>query len=105
MGVKMGQKWGFRGFLKNWLTDLVPSPSEGKYHHSTYLCQVSSPGYFLFLRYKVKWESKWVKNCVSEIFSKTSQPIWFHLLVKEDTITLHIPAKFQVQVCFIWYSW
>ena len=46
MGVKMGQKWVFRNFLKNWLTDLVPSPREGRYYHSTYTSQVSSTGVF-----------------------------------------------------------
>ena len=82
MGVKMGQKWVFRNFLKTWQTDLVPSPSEGWYQHSTYLCQVSSPDHFSFSRYRVKWGSKWVKNEVFVIFSKTSKPIWFHFVEK-----------------------
>ena len=51
MGVKMGQKLDFRSFLKNYSTDLVPSPSEGRYHYSTYSCQFLSPGHFLFSRY------------------------------------------------------
>ena len=82
MGVKMGQKRVFRNFLKNWQTDLVPSPSKGRYHHSSYLCLVSSPDHFLFSRYRVKWWSKWVKNWVFVIFSKTSKPIWFHFVEK-----------------------
>ena len=71
-GVKMGQKWVFRSFLKNWQTDLVPSLREGRHYHSTYLCQVSSPGHFSFSRYRVKWGSKRVKNGVFVVFSKTS---------------------------------
>ena len=99
-GVKMGQKWVFRSFLKNWQTDLVPSLREGRHYHSTYLCQVSSPGHFSFSRYRVKWGSKRVKNGVFVVFSKTSQPIWFHLLEKEDIIILHMCAKLQVQAIF-----
>ena len=40
-----------------------------------------------------------------EIFSKTSLTIWFHLLVKEDLIILHMCAKFQVQanLC-LWHA-
>ena len=41
--------------------------------------------------------SKWVKNGFFVIFSKTGKPIWFHLLVKEDIIILHICAKFRVE--------
>ena len=62
MGVKMGQKLVFRNFLKNWLTDLVPSPSEGRYYHSSYVCQVSSPYNFSFPRYRVKWGVKIGQN-------------------------------------------
>jgi len=50
MGVKMGQKWVFRSFLKNLLADLVPSPREGRYYYSTYMCQVTGPDDFSFLR-------------------------------------------------------
>ena len=51
MVVKMGPKLDFRSFLKNYSTDLVPSPSEGRYHYSTYSCQFLSPEQFLFSRY------------------------------------------------------
>ena len=34
------------------------------------------------------------------VFSKTVIPTWFHLLVKEDIIILHIRAKFRVQAIF-----
>ena len=37
MGVKMGQKWGFRGFLKNKQADLIPFPREGRYHLCVYV--------------------------------------------------------------------
>ena len=60
MGVKMGQKWVFRNFLIKWQTDLVPSPSEGRYYDSTYVCQGAGAGYFSSPRYRVKWGSKWV---------------------------------------------
>ena len=62
MGVKTGQKWGFRGFLKNQLADLVPSPREGRYYHSTYVCQVTGPGHFSFSRYGVKRGSNGGQN-------------------------------------------
>ena len=100
MGVKMGQKRVFRNFLKNCWTDSVPSPREGRYHHSTYSCQVSSPYNFSFPIYRTKWGSKGVKNEFFVIFSKTSKPISFHLLVKEDIIILRMCAKFQVQTIF-----
>ena len=100
MGVKMGQKWVFRSFLKSCCDDLVPSPKKGRYDHSTYSCQVSSPGYFSFSRYNVKWGSKWVKIGFFVVFSKTSKPIWFHLLKKEDIVILHMCAKLQVWVFF-----
>ena len=58
MGVKMGQKWVFRSFLTNLLADLVPSPREERYFHSTYSCQVSSPDNFSFSRYEVKGGQK-----------------------------------------------
>ena len=44
--------------------------------------------------------SKWVKNGVFVVFSKTSEPIWFHLLEKEDIVILHMCAKLQVQAFF-----
>ena len=55
---------------------------------------------FGFLIYRVKWGSKGVKNEFFVIFSKTSKPILFHLLVKEDIIILRMCAKFQVQTIF-----
>ena len=58
MGVKMGQKWGFRGFLKNQQADLVPYPREGRSYYSTCVCQVTSPGYltfFLFFLHGVRY--------------------------------------------------
>ena len=96
----MGQKWGFRGFLKNQQADLVPTPREGRYRYFTYVCLITGPGYFSFPRYWVKWGSKWVKNGVFMVFSKTSKPIWFHLLEKEDIKILHMFAKLQVQAIF-----
>ena len=100
MGQKGGQKWGIRDFLKNYCTDLVPSLREGRYHHFTYVCQVTGPDHFSFPRQGVKWGSKWVKNGFFVIFSKTVEPIWFHLLEKEDIIILHMCAKLQVQTIF-----
>ena len=44
--------------------------------------------------------SKWVKNWVFVVFSKTSEPIWFHLPEKEDIVILHMCAKIQVQALF-----
>ena len=35
-----------------------------------------------------------------KVFSKRRPKIWFHLLVKEDIIILHIRAKFRVQAIF-----
>ena len=99
-GQKGGQKWGIRDFLKNQGSNLVPSPRKGRYHHSTYVCQVTGPDQFSFPRQGVKWGSKWVKNGFFVIFSKTVEPIWFHLLEKEDIIILHMCAKLQVQTIF-----
>ena len=96
----MGQKRVFCNFLKNCSTDLVRSPREGRYHHSSYVCQVSSPDHFSFSRYRVKWGSKWVKNWFFVIFSKTAKPVWFHLQEREDIIILHMCAKLQVQTIF-----
>ena len=100
MGQKGGQKWGIRDFLKNQCNDLVPSPREGRYYYSTYMCQVTGPDEFQFPRQRVIWGSKWVKNGVFGIFSKSSVAIWFHLLEKEDIIILHMCAKLQVQTIF-----
>ena len=47
------------------------------------------------------WGKKGVKNGGFGIFSKTSVTIWFHLLVKEDIIILHMCAKSQVQAIFL----
>ena len=99
-GVKIGQKWGFRGFLKNQQADLVPSPRERRYCNSTYVCQVTGPGPFSFPRQRFKWGSKWVKNWFFVVFSKTVEPLWFHLIAKEDIKILHMFAKLQVQAIF-----
>ena len=64
MGVKMGQKWVFRNFLKNWQTDLVPSPSEGRYHHSTYLCQVTGLGHVCMCMLGCAWACMCVCACM-----------------------------------------
>ena len=62
-GVKRGQNGVFRDFLRKCIFDLVLSPRERSYYNSTHVCQVSTSGNFLFLRYWVKWGgqkgSKW----------------------------------------------
>ena len=46
----------------------------------------------------VKRGQKGVKMGFFGILRKTSSTIWFHLLLKEGIIVLHMCAKFQVQV-------
>ena len=59
MGVKMGQKWGFRDFLKNGSNDFVFFPTERRYHSVSLVCQATSPEKFWFSRYGVKGGQKW----------------------------------------------
>ena len=51
--VKTQENRFCQDFVKNESNDLVHSPSESRYYESTYVCQFSSPGKFLFPRYGV----------------------------------------------------
>ena len=83
----------FRDFLGNGSLDFVFFRTEGRYYIITYVYQATSPGKIWFSRYGAKRGQTGVKIGFFVIFSKTVEPIWFHLLEKEDIIILHMCAK------------